>query len=66
MDNIKSVNIAVRYVGSKIIRWLCDFGKTMCSVLRLLMILLSIIAFPVLGYEIWYYKCIYNSTLRVI
>lgn len=38
MDNIKSVNIAVRYVGSKIIRWLCDFGKTMCSVLRLLMV----------------------------
>ena len=66
MDNIKSVNFAVRYVGLKIIRWLCDFGKTMCSVLRLLMILLSIIAFPVLGFEIWYYKCIYNSTLRII
>lgn len=66
MDNIKSVNIAVRYVGSKIIRWLCDFGKTMYSVLRILMILSCIIAFPVFGYEIWYYKCIYNPTLQVI
>lgn len=66
MDNIKSVNIAVRYVGSKIIRWLCDFGKTMYSVLRILMILSCIIAFPVLGYLIWYFTCNYNLILRAI
>ena len=59
MDNIKSVNIAVRYVGLKIIRWLCDFGKTMCSVLRLLMILLSIMHFALFGGR----KCVLERSL---
>lgn len=56
MENIKSSNIAIRYIGSKIINFLCDFGKAMRVILRIFIKLVCVIAFFIFVYLAWYYK----------